>query len=231
MVRNEAQDASEAMSTPVDPLYVSALESAARRLGLSLAPGLAEALGHHQALVNKWAGRINLTTVTDPEQAAIRHGLDCLLFAERFEPEATDEVVDVGSGAGYPGLVLALARPRLRMRLLEPIRKRASFLRVALTELGRPDVQVTEGRMEVADPAPWQAEVIVSRATIPPLELVARAAPYLRPGGRLLVTGGAGAPEVDALVEAAVGLAHVGRWTHRLPGGIERVIDALRLLG
>ena len=91
--------------------YIGALQRGADRLGLNLSDSVSQALATHDTLMARWARRINLTTIVDPEQAAVLHGLDCLLFAEAFDLEDTSQVVDVGSGAGFPGIVLAAARP------------------------------------------------------------------------------------------------------------------------
>lgn len=211
--------------------YAEALEAAVQSMGLSVRSEVIEGMTRHFEVLLKWAARINITTVLDPEEAAIIHGLDCLLLASCFDETEECRVVDVGSGGGFPGIVLALARPRLRMTLLEPQRKRASFLRVALTELRRADVRVVEGRLEpvsARNPS-LEAEVLVSRATIPPLELVPLAGPHLAAGGRLFVMTGSGAPTVQALSERgqAVGLQHAERRTHHLPKGQTRFIDRL----
>jgi 16S rRNA (guanine527-N7)-methyltransferase len=190
----------------VDRRYVDTLRRGAEALGLPLDDALAAGLATHHALVVRWASKMNLTTVVEPERAAIVHGLDSLLFAAAVPPDLADDAIDVGSGAGFPGIPLALARPALRLTLLEPQRKRASFLRVALAELGRADVRVVEGRLDPVPPgrAPaFTAGLVVSRATVPPLELLAAAPPYVRPGGALVLSGGAGYPEADALAAAA----------------------------
>lgn len=212
--------------------YVQALREGARAIGIDVTPELAHALATHHELVVKWAQKINLTTVTEPERAASIHGLDSLLFAELFDREDQAAVIDVGSGAGFPGLVLALARPRLAVRLWEPQRKRASFLHVALAELGRADVRVEERRLERvrADrSAPLETACIVSRATIPPLELVEIAPRYLLPEGRLILSGGAGLPPLEELLRAARGALRAERTLDvELPGGEPRVLHLLR---
>lgn len=208
--------------------YVEALLAAAPAVGLEVSEALAARLAAHQALANKWAQRINLTTVTDPEVAAVRHGLDCLLFTALLE--GAERTVDVGSGGGFPGLVLAIAEPSRPMILLEPIRKRASFLRTAAAQLGLKNVRVVEGRLEAGRPArgiEWPVPAIVSRATIPPLELVPIAAEHLAPGGTLVLTAGQGAPEEAALAACAAeaGLRHAERRVFELPGGLTRILD------
>jgi 16S rRNA (guanine527-N7)-methyltransferase len=210
--------------------YRDALVRGAVQLAIPLPDPLADAMSAHYALVRKWAERINLTTILDPQAAASRHGVDSLLFVAHLPKRTGVQCVDVGSGAGFPGLVVALARPDLSITLLEPKRKRASFLRVALAELGRNDVAVVEGRLDepgarIAGPFP--TEVIMSRATIPPLDLVERSGPRLLPGGRIIVTSGQGAPEVAAMKRAAdrAGLAHQERFERKLPTGESRIID------
>jgi 16S rRNA (guanine527-N7)-methyltransferase len=211
-----------------DDPFLSALEDGARELGLSISDSLAESLAKHYALLVKWASKMNLTAIKDPVEAAHLHALDSLLFTELIDPEDRARTVDVGSGAGFPGIPLALARPNLEMILLEPIRKRASFLRVALADLGLAKVRVVEGRLEEgALPARlWPADLIVSRATIPPVELARLAPAKLSAGGRLILTSGAGAPDPAQL--ASESLIHVQRLERKLPGGELRVLDLLR---
>lgn len=216
------------MSNTTGKTYVQALIEGGHALGIEIGASVCDAMAAHDRLMRKWAKKINLTTVVAPSEAAVLHGLDSLLFAEVIAPDCADVTYDIGSGAGFPGVVVALARPRLRMTLLEPSRKKTSFLRVVLAEVGRADVRVEAGRLERPAGAPeWTAGRIISRATIPPLELVPRAGLYLAPGGRLTITGGANASPVSALdaVAAPVGLTHVDRRTWTLPGGLERVLD------
>lgn len=211
--------------------YRRALIEGARSVGIAIDDQVANQLAKHWELVARWAKKINLTSVHDADRAASVHGVDSLLFAEAFDPNETTQVIDVGSGAGFPGVILALARPRLKVTLLEPIRKRASFLKVALADLGRPDVVVEEGRLDpVPDGAvpPFITGAIVSRATIPPLELARIAPPYLEAEGRLVLSGGAGAPKTEAIEAAALGqLRSAATHDYVLPGGERRVIEIL----
>ena len=221
-------------------VYRDTLLAGAARLGLEVPDSLAEAMERHFELVAKWAERINLTTVTEPRLAASRHGLDCLLFTTMIPLNASWKTVDVGSGAGFPGIILALARPSLELTLLEPIRKRTSFLRVALAELHLDRVRVVEGKLDPSGHAPstpaprsapfWPSELIISRATIPPLELVPLAAPRLASGGQLILTSGSGAPPPGELarVAATAGLVPVERREFRLDGDETRILDRLQ---
>ena len=221
------------------PQFEQTLHSGIDALGLCVPSGVVPRLSHHYALLVRWAKRINLTTVTDPQEAAIRHALDCLLFAESVAIDAEADLVDVGSGGGFPGIVVAVARPHLRVTLLEPIRKRTSFLRVAVAELGLDNVRVVDGKLlpdrpdasnaAAAGPALWPAQIIVSRATIPPLALIPQLAPVLRPGGLAVISGGQGLPPVSEIIACATdaGLRHRARQAYVLPGGAPRWLDEI----
>jgi 16S rRNA (guanine527-N7)-methyltransferase len=120
--------------------------------------------------------------------------LNCGVVAELLEPG--DRVADIGSGAGLPGLPLAIAKPGLRIVLIESLLRRTEFLRTAVAELGL-DVEVVRGRAE--DPAVRRSvggrDAVVSRA-VAPLDKVARwSLGLLRPGGRMLAIKGERAPD------------------------------------
>ena len=123
-----------------------------------------------------------------------RHLLNCGVVAELLEPG--EQVADIGSGAGLPGLPLAIAKPGLRIVLIESLLRRTEFLRTAVTELGL-DVEVVRGRAE--DPAVRESvggrDAVVSRA-VAPLDKVTRwSLGLLRPGGRMLAIKGERAPD------------------------------------
>ena len=118
-----------------------------------------------------------------------RHLLNCGAVAELLQPG--ERVADIGSGAGLPGLPLAIAKPEVHVVLIESMLRRAEFLRMAVSELGL-DVEVVRGRAE--DPAVRQSvgarDAVVSRA-VAPLDKVTRwSFALLRPGGRMLAIKG-----------------------------------------
>jgi len=124
-----------------------------------------------------------------------RHLLNSAVVATVCPPGA--RVLDVGSGAGLPGIPLALARPDLDVVLLEPLQRRCDFLADALASLGLDRVRVHRGRAE--DPAVRAAlggsAVVVARAVAPLDRLVGWTLPLVAPGGRLVALKGAGASE------------------------------------
>jgi len=132
----------------------------------------------------------------EPERIWDRHLLNCAALAPLLPDDA--RVVDVGSGAGLPGLALAIRRPDLYVDLVESLRRRTDFLAEVVGELGLSDrVRVVRGRVE--DPAVidavGSADWVTARAVAPLDRLVAWCLPLLRPGGSLLALKGARAAE------------------------------------
>src|SRR6266542_2898608 len=113
---------------------VAALAALLRELSLS--PSLLSPLLAHARAVSDNADRLGLVSERDIETIVARHSADSLLFALARPPAPDDEWVDVGSGAGFPGLVLALCYPDTKFTLLEPQSRRAGFLELQITDLG-----------------------------------------------------------------------------------------------
>jgi 16S rRNA (guanine527-N7)-methyltransferase len=140
------------------------------------APQVWPALCQFLDLVVTWNARTNLTAARSADELVDLFLADALVLARSTDPESSDAWVDVGSGAGAPGLPLALLRPRLALTLLEPRQKRAAFLRTAVGELGCSRVAVRRERSDVSCGGAF--DVAMSRATLPPAE-------WLKEGSRL----------------------------------------------
>lgn len=119
-----------------------------------------------------------------------RHLLNCAAIGELLEP--AERVADIGSGAGLPGIPLAIARPDLRITLVEPLLRRSEFLREAVDELGLGDVEVVRGRAEDRDvrTAVGEQDVVVSRAVAGLDKISQWSFPLLRINGRMLAMKG-----------------------------------------
>lgn len=140
--------------------FAAALTEAARASGQPLPTEMVQACRAHFQLLVTWNRTHNLTRITDPAEAALKHYLDCLLPLLGLLA-APSSFVDVGSGAGFPGLMAALAWPDARGTLVEPAKKRASFLTLAAGAMGV--------RVEVREPgAAVVAPLVLSRATFSP---------------------------------------------------------------
>ncbi len=157
-----------------------------------------------------------------------RHVLNSVAVASRIPPGVT--VVDVGSGAGLPGLPLAILRPDLSITLLEPLLRRANFLNLAVAELGLADrVEVVRAR---AEDHRSRYDVVTCRAVAPLPRLLGWCWPLVAPGGRLLaLKGGSAADEVRSAKDELRGLrvraSVVGVPVPGLPGDSTWVVEVI----
>src|SRR5580704_11745430 len=164
----------------------------------------------------RW-NRVHRMTALDSPVAIVRElFLDSLLFLSVL-PAGGLTVVDLGAGAGIPGLPMRLAQPQIRMTLVESKRKRVSFLRTVCRELGLVDVEVEEGRAELLalrDPELRGVfDVAVSRAVGAPEALLPLALPYLKRAGILVVSGPPGHSDHHGCEEIQVHIP--GKTRHR----------------
>jgi 16S rRNA (guanine527-N7)-methyltransferase len=183
---------------PVEKPAISGMVAKGSRvLGLSLTHAQAEALSWLAGDLGRWSSRINLTAILDPIEMADKHILDSLSVL-RALPQGPLSLLDAGTGAGFPGLPLAIAREDLRVTLVDSVAKKVGFLKHAIAQLGlAPRVRAIHLTLE-GDPASEGLEpfdAAVSRAFAEPARWAALAAPYVRPGGTLVVMAGTAATE------------------------------------
>jgi len=165
-------------------------------------------------LIAKWNRVHNLTAVREPGQMVVLHLLDSLSVLPHLGSAAT--LLDVGTGAGLPGIPLAIARPQLAVTLLDASHKKASFLQQAKTELGLANVAVACERVESWRPAaPF--DIVVSRAFAELSEFVAQAGHLVAPGGTMLAMKGVHPFEEIAKVPAS----------HRVEDVVELTVPSL----
>jgi 16S rRNA G527 N7-methylase RsmG len=160
-------------------------------------PSAAERLSRYLDLVAAWNPRVNLTGALTAEERIAVLVRPVLPAAPTL---ASGLLVDVGSGNGSPGLVLALLRPDIPVVLLEPRQRRWAFLREAARRAGRPDVEVRRCRHE-GYAGPLAATLTVRALAIPLPELAA----MTRPGGRMLLWGPGREPAGDLAAEPSPG--------------------------
>lgn len=186
---------------------MSALVEGAGRLGIHLSPGHLARFDQLQAALLEWNQRVNLTRITDPAAIETRHYLDSLTAAlpllGRLQAGEALRLVDIGSGAGFPGLPLKIVFPALRVTLVESTRKKATFIRAAVEMLNLDGVEVAAERAETLATRPDHRDGYdwaTGRAVGSLPQVLELAAPFLAPGG-LLVAQRSG--DLERAVEAA----------------------------
>ena len=157
-------------------------------------------LDRYAELLVSYNEKVNLTAITSPEGIEDRHFADSLLFAA--QPEVSGRLVDVGTGAGFPGIVAKIYKPDLELTLMEPTGKRVDFLRYACAELGLTGVEFAKERAEEAARKIWreQFDVASARAVAALPVLCEYCLPLVNVGGRFIAMMG---PEADADAKAA----------------------------
>jgi len=203
------------------PESLELLARGALELGLDLGPPLLERFGIYLAELRRWNARVNLTGLKTEREMVIRHFLDGLAVLP-FLGEAR-EVADIGSGAGFPGLVFKLVRPEISLTLVESRGKKAAFLEYLITLLHLEGVEVAPVYITPRLARDWgpRFEVVVSRAALKLKDFLAVAAPILKPGGRALALTGPHLPEGEwqraAAAAPALGFDPLERLPYRLP--------------
>lgn len=162
------------------------LTAGARELKVRTGAEARAAMIDYLKQIEAWNGTYNLTAVRRPEDMVVRHLLDSLAALPYV---AGDEIADVGSGAGLPGIPVALARPRKRVTLVESNGKKAAFLRHAVRALGLTNVTVVQRRSEDYKPARGY-DTVVCRAFATANATVHLAGHLCRPGGRMVLMKG-----------------------------------------
>jgi len=170
----------------VDNGWKDALREQAAALGVALEVEQIAALAAHVDLLLKWNAKLNLTRITGPDEVRVKHVLDSL-GALRAVPPGVVSVLDVGAGAGFPGIPWRIARPALQPTLVDAVAKKVGFLKSALAQLRLSGNAVhvrLAGRPELEGLAP--VDLVVSRAFSAVPEFLALARAYLRPGGQVV---------------------------------------------
>ncbi|MBN1249097.1 MAG: 16S rRNA (guanine(527)-N(7))-methyltransferase RsmG [Anaerolineae bacterium] len=176
------------------------LIAGAQDLQISLRTEHLEALRRYQDLLLTWNDRFNLTAITDDTGIQIRHFLDslsCLLALESGERFGGKRVIDVGTGAGFPGIPLKILCPNIKLTLLEATKKKTRFLQQVVDELGLRDVTVIHGRAEAVGQDPAHREQYhwaLARAVADLPILMEYLLPFLQVNGRALAQKGESAP-------------------------------------
>ena len=165
---------------------MTTLTDGARALGIELTAEQAGQLVRHLDLLDEWGQRMNLTAIRERDQQVAKHLLDSLTVLPHLRGE---RIADVGSGAGFPGIPLAVLTPARHYTLIDSTGKKCRFLEHVRDELGLGNVEVVHARAEAHKP-PVRYDTVIARAVGPVAELVKYSGHLVAGGGRLLAMKG-----------------------------------------
>ena len=184
----------------------------------------ASKLADYAQMLVEYNEKVNLTAITQAEGIEDRHFIDSLLLAS--QPEVKGSLVDVGTGAGFPGIVAKLYKPQITLTLMEPTGKRVDFLRYVCGELGV-EAEFVKERAEEAARKRWREafDVASARAVAALPVLLEYCLPLVKKGGLFIAMKGAGAAEEVQQAQAAatkLGGKYIDRRDFTLPDGSAR---------
>lgn len=207
------------------------LEAKCAALGIALTGPMLDALDQYAEILVEYNQKVNLTAITDPEGIEDKHFADSLLLANL--PETAGKLVDVGTGAGFPGVVAKIFKPELQLTLMEPTGKRVEFLKYVCAQLGLSGVEFSKERAEEAARKVWreQFDVATARGVAALPMLSEYCLPLVKVGGVFLAMKGPGAAE--ELAESGAALKKLGGKgsgvaEFHLPGGDVRNIIRIK---
>lgn len=207
-------------------------EMARRQLGIELGGAQVAAMETFASRLLDWNTRVNLTAITDPAEIEVKHFLDSLTLLLIMNDPAGEQVVDVGTGAGFPGLVLKIACPRMPITLLEATKKKAEFCRMIVRDLDLQQAQVVNQRAEQIGQDPvhraayrWAVARAVARLDV----LAEYLLPLLKVGGFAIAQKGETAVAEAQQAEPAVELLG-GRLVQIRPISLPRVAETRHLV-
>jgi 16S rRNA (guanine527-N7)-methyltransferase len=186
--------------------FLAALAAAAEELGIAIAPDRAERMHAHFRLVEEANRAFNLTRITTPVEAAVRHYADSLslLALPWVRPDAAWRVLDVGTGAGFPAVPLAIACPAWGLTAIDGTGKKVRFVAEACRTLGLPNVEAVHARAEDFAATDARAfDLVLARAVAAADRLIDWMQPLARAGGRLVLYKSVIEPGEQAALETA----------------------------
>ncbi len=207
------------------------LEAKCAALGIALTGPMLDALDQYAEILVEYNQKVNLTAITDPDGIEDKHFADSLLLANL--PETAGKLVDVGTGAGFPGVVAKIFKPELQLTLMEPTGKRVELLKYVCAQLGLSGVEFAKERAEEAARKVWreQFDVATARGVAALPMLSEYCLPLVKVGGVFLAMKGPGAAE--ELAESGAALKKLGGKgsgvaEFHLPGGDVRNIIRIK---
>lgn len=181
----------------IEKEFIDILARGAREIGLTLPDRKLDLFRRYRRELLLWNSKMNLVSITNPLDLPVKHCLDSLLPA-KFIEKSEGALLDIGTGAGFPGIPLKIVMDALSVALVDSSRKKTSFLKDVTGKLRLERVRVVQGRIEqlAVDPE-WRGvfDTVISRATLKLADLIRAGSPFLASGGRLIAMKG---PDLQA---------------------------------
>jgi 16S rRNA (guanine527-N7)-methyltransferase len=201
------------------PDITAILVKGAEQLGITLTAQVVESYLFYIKELKKWNQRINLTSLTSDRDIAVKHFLDSLTIAPLLQ--RAPRVLDIGTGAGFPGLPLKIFAPPIAVCLLESAQKKCTFLRHIVRGLKLEGVEIVQGRAEdkkMIERYAGSFNLVLSRAVADLPTSLQLALPYVKKGGRIVgMRGSKGEQEREATDWQSLGLHLIEQWRVTLP--------------
>ena len=195
------------MKSLTEEEFINTLIDECKKQDIELDVTKAKALKEYKELLVEWNEKMNLTAITEDYEVIVKHFVDCLECTHLITNEK--KIIDVGTGAGFPGMVLAIYYPQIEFTLLDGLNKRLIFLEEVINKLGLKNVKIVHARAEEAarnDDFFESFDAVVSRAVANLPVLLEYTSPYVKVNGKCIVMKGDNAQEELELAKNAMNI-------------------------
>ena len=195
------------MKSVTDEEYITTLITECKKQNIELDESKAQAIKEYKELLVEWNEKMNLTAITEDYEVIVKHFVDCLECTHLITNEK--KIIDVGTGAGFPGMPLAIYYPQIEFTLLDGLNKRLIFLEEVVNKLGLKNVKIVHARAEEAARNEEYFEsfdAVVSRAVANLPVLLEYTSPYVKVNGKCIVMKGDNAKEELELAKNAMNI-------------------------
>ena len=195
------------MKSLTDEEFITTLIQECKKQNIELDESKAKALKEYKELLVEWNEKMNLTAITEDYEVIVKHFVDCLECTHLITNEK--KIIDVGTGAGFPGMPLAIYYPQIEFTLLDGLNKRLIFLEEVVNKLGLKNVKIVHARAEEAarnEECFESFDAVVSRAVANLPVLLEYTSPYVKVNGKCIVMKGDNAKEELDLAKNAMNI-------------------------
>ncbi|ONI39395.1 16S rRNA methyltransferase G [Candidatus Epulonipiscium fishelsonii] len=195
------------------------LKTGAQQIGINLSENQINQFMLYKDILVEWNKKINLTTIVDDDEIIKKHFLDCITIAKSVDLSKVNTLIDVGTGAGFPGIVIKIICPNIKVTLVDSLNKRIKFLNVVIQELGLENIECIHSRAEDLGKNPSYREkfdLCASRAVAQLAVLSEYTLPFVKVGGTLVALKGPSIEEELPTGKKAINI---------LGGKLDKIID------